>query len=195
MPAGGRSVRSSPLGARSASRARARDRALERDYPPASAGDRRRRLGGREPHAEPIEQLLVVRRSRVRRRQQPVAEEHRVGAGQEAERLRFVGQRQPAGAQPDERRAASGCARWRSCARARADPPAARSASGVPSTRTSRLTGTLSGCGSSDGELLQQPIADPPVLAHADDAAAADRDARLAARAPASRAARRRSAW
>ena len=54
-----------------------------------------------------------------------------------------------------------------------------RSPSGVPSTRTSRLTGTLSGCGSSDASCWSRPIADPPIFAHADDAAAADRDAGL----------------
>ena len=55
-----------------------------------------------------------------------------------------------------------------------------RSPSGVPSTRTSRLIGTLSGCGSSDASCCSSPQRTAAVLAHADDAAAADGDAGLA---------------
>ena len=60
---------------------------------------RRQRVAGFETHAESIQQLLVVRRPGIWRRQQPIAEEHRVRAGNETQRLRFVTQRQAAGAE------------------------------------------------------------------------------------------------
>ena len=59
------------------------------------------------------------------------------------------------------------------------------SPSGVPSTRTSIFTGTLSGCGLSVDNSLQQPVARAAVFAHADDAAAAYRDPRRGVPAPA----------
>ena len=56
----------------------------------------------------------------------------------------------------------------------------ARRPSGVPSTATSMLIGTLSGCGSSAASCCSRPQRRVGALAHADDAAAADRDAGLA---------------
>ena len=110
-----------------------------------------------EPHAQLVEQPPSCVGAGVRRRQQAIAEEDRVGAGEKAERLRLVGQRQTAGAQADRSRRASGCARSRSCAPARTDPPAADRRAACPSTRTSRFTGTLSGCGSSAASCRSRP--------------------------------------
>ena len=86
---------------------------------------------------------------RIRRRQEFLAGEDRVGAGHEAERLRFVREREPPGREPHARGRRRRSVRRRSCARVRSGSRSAASASGVPGVRTSTLTGRLSGCGSS----------------------------------------------
>ena len=68
-------------------------------------------------------------------------------------------------------------------------------ASGVPSTCTSMLIGTLSGCDRQARERRDQADAVRARLAHADDAAAAHRDARVAHMRRASRADPDRCAW
>ena len=75
-------------------------------------------------------------------------------------------------------RRASGCARSRSCAPARADRPAARPPSGVPATRTQHVDRHALRMRVERCELPQHPAADAAILAHADDAAAAHGDAR-----------------
>ena len=102
MPEGGRSVAQQAVRAARSAQTRARTAAFERTIRRHSSPPARRRRCRRMPSRSNSRWSCVA--SGIRRGQQPVAEEHRVGAGQEAERLRLVGQRQPAGAQPDERR-------------------------------------------------------------------------------------------
>ena len=119
------------------------------------------------------------RRNAGIRRTQALAEVHRVGAGQGNRALALVGQRKTAGAQPHVNDAGIRMRGRRSSAPALNGSSAGRSASGVPSTRTSRLTGTLSGRDRAT-RADEAARSEPSVLAHADDAAAADRDACLA---------------
>ena len=87
-----------------------------------------------QPHAE-SRTAVGRRRLRIRRRQQPIAEEDGVGAGEEAERLRFVGQ---SDSRPALRRTNDAGIRMRAVAIVRTSSSgssAGRSPSGVPSTR------------------------------------------------------------
>ena len=81
MPAGGRSVRRKPASSMAASRSRRRE---------ASASGMNLDIRRHQPHAQLVEQLPVHVGLRIRRRQQLIAHEDRIRAGQKTQRLRLI---------------------------------------------------------------------------------------------------------
>src|SRR5262247_2952390 len=107
MPAGGRSVRRSPFSSSDRIRASTRHRS-GREEPgrastsgPENGGGRLRAIyvadgigGNLQPEPKAFEQRPVDVWRRIWRRQQTIAEKHRVGPGEKAERLGFVRERE-----------------------------------------------------------------------------------------------------
>ena len=159
---------------------------------PGPIGARRNSAEGRDASVDAAQQLVIVRVAGIGGGEQLVAEEDAVRPRR-------------AGTAPAARRSSR-------CARRTGEPPTPASScraaaivrtsssgssvgvpsSGVPGTCTSRLIGTLSGCGSSAASCASRPARSRRRLAHPDDAAAAHLDAGRRARWRACRADRRR---
>src|SRR5579875_311238 len=139
------------------------------------SGGHGRSLAGCEPQAQPLEQARIRVLARVWRGKQLIAEKHRIGAGQETQGLRFFGEGEPAGAQPN-------LSAWHEHPRRRdgAHQFERIFRRAVRQRRTRRahqqVDGHAFGMGIERSQLPQQPIAGRAVFAHPDDAAATDRD-------------------
>ena len=155
---------------------------------------------GRPPYSigrKPSLSSSAMSRSRlgVGRGEQLRAVEDRIGAGEETQRLRLLAHVLAAGRQPHHR-SRHGDARHRDGAHEiERIELGARRRSGVPSTCTSMLIGTLSGCTGRLASVAIMPTRSSSALAHADDAAAADMDAGLAHMRRACRGGPDRCAW